>query len=1057
MHDDRPVPDRQLLRRRRLLQHARRAGCARRATSAPAPATAPPCRSAPPSRTAAARPARRAATPAPATAPAPASRPRPPCRAARRRASGSTFTPVSHCNGTGALRAARPRPAARPTLCSGAACRTSCTLDARLRGAVHLPGHGAQPELRAQAQRPGVHRRPTSASAATASTASAAAAPAARPARRATSPAARDVHATSPPARAAPTGQCPAAPPCGNTGACNGAGGCQQAAATMSCGLALSCTGTTFQPASFCSGSGTCSQAAHDQLRRVRLRHQQHLPHRLHVGRALREQQPLLHGQRTTPGSCVAKKAPGAACGAAQRVRHRLLHRRRLLQRRDAAATCQSCNVNGSAGTCANVAAGTAAPPDCAASARRAATPAPATARAPASRPRPASIVRRRRLVHRDDLPAAVVLLGGGHVHQPARRLRRVRLRRPTPARPPAPATATARPATTARATRCVGQTKTGSARPAAPPTSAAAASAPTASAAAPRAARLPGVQPQRQPGTCANVAAGIGRPARPLRGRTAPAATPAPATAAAPARSSRASVTVRCRVSCIGHDVPAAVVLQRQRHLQPGRARRAAARTSAARRRCLSSCNGDDDCVSGYFCTGTAAPAWPRSGLGAACGARRRVHQRQLRRRRLLQHRSLRDLPGVQPERPRDLRERRRRASAIRTAAARRTAVRQHRRLQRRRRLHAAADHGRRAAAPCPARGSTYQPPSFCSGSGACSQMSTQSCSPYVCGTGMLPSRAATATATASAATTAPAAGGSCLPKKAPGASCGGATTNARPATASTASAATAAAAGPARRATSPAASGPAARSPTAPRSRTAVARPTTRPAATTGRVQRRRLRAGRRPARMCAGAACTVGDGRSSPRRRATASAAAWLRHRRRRTARRTLCGGASGCRNSCAGDSDCVGGHLLRRRQLRAEARPRPRLRERRPVRQQPLRRQLLLRHGELRCLSALRHRRQPGDVRHHGPQSARFPLWHAGARQLRQQRPVHGRAPASSSTSARVATRSATPDLQVDADVLRRRGTCGTDHGGRAVPAAAVQHQTAAFSERVPTSA
>jgi hypothetical protein len=41
---------------------------------------------------------------------------------------------------------------------------------------------------------------------------------------------------------------------------CNGASGCTQAATTVACGAAVSCSGNTYQPQSFCNGSGTCSQ-----------------------------------------------------------------------------------------------------------------------------------------------------------------------------------------------------------------------------------------------------------------------------------------------------------------------------------------------------------------------------------------------------------------------------------------------------------------------------------------------------------------------------------------------------------------------------------------------------------------------------------------------------------------------------------------------------------------------------------------------------------------------------------------------------------------------------
>src|SRR5262249_53517743 len=51
-----------------------------------------------------------------------------------------------------------------------------------------------------------------------------------------------------------PHNRCPASPPCGNTGVCNGGGACQQQPSTAPCGAAEACSGTTYQPKSFCSG-----------------------------------------------------------------------------------------------------------------------------------------------------------------------------------------------------------------------------------------------------------------------------------------------------------------------------------------------------------------------------------------------------------------------------------------------------------------------------------------------------------------------------------------------------------------------------------------------------------------------------------------------------------------------------------------------------------------------------------------------------------------------------------------------------------------------------------
>jgi hypothetical protein len=58
-----------------------------------------------------------------------------------------------------------------------------------------------------------------------------------------------------------PHARCAASPPCGNTGACDGAGMCEQASSNVSCGVA-SCTGSTYTPISHCTGDGACATAA---------------------------------------------------------------------------------------------------------------------------------------------------------------------------------------------------------------------------------------------------------------------------------------------------------------------------------------------------------------------------------------------------------------------------------------------------------------------------------------------------------------------------------------------------------------------------------------------------------------------------------------------------------------------------------------------------------------------------------------------------------------------------------------------------------------------------
>jgi hypothetical protein len=186
----------------------------------------------------------------------------------------------------------------------------------------------------------------------------------------------------------------------------------------------------------------------------------------------------------------------------------------------------------------------------------------------------------------------------------------------------------------------------------------------------------------------------------------------------------------------------------------------------------CLSHCNGDNDCVAGYFCTGTNGSCVLKSGLGAACGGGNQCTSGNC-------------VDGVCCN-----------TGSCSTCQACNLNG-----------LGTCANVGSGNGDPhnrCPANGEcgntgvcnggggctqqettvmcgpavscsvgTYQPPSFCNGMGVCNRSSTQSCSPYVCGTGMCrPSCDIDAHCASGYYCTGTS--GVCLLKKSPGASCG-------------------------------------------------------------------------------------------------------------------------------------------------------------------------------------------------------------------------------------------------------------------------------------------
>ncbi|HEX3905469.1 MAG TPA: hypothetical protein VH853_21780 [Polyangia bacterium] len=154
---------------------------------------------------------------------------------------------------------------------------------------------------------------------------------------------------------AEPHGRCATNGTCGNTGSCNGAGACTQAATTVSC-APPACSGTTFTPTAFCSGSGTCSTAATSSC----------APY-LCGGTSCAATCNLdtdcvpSGGKNSycsgTNGSCLPVKTNGVAClgnhecGSGACIDGVCCNSSPTT----GCGSCQACNVTGSLGTCANV------------------------------------------------------------------------------------------------------------------------------------------------------------------------------------------------------------------------------------------------------------------------------------------------------------------------------------------------------------------------------------------------------------------------------------------------------------------------------------------------------------------------------------------------------------------------------------------------------------------------------------------------------------------------------------------------------------------------------
>ena len=265
---------------------------------------------------------------------------------------GSTYTPISHCNGTGAC-AAPTASSCGNYVCGGGVCKTTCTADADCVAPNTCQGGNCA-------------RKPNGLACASASqcisgfcTDGVCCGSSTCPSCQACNVNGLGSCAALPAGTPAPGAQCPAGPPCGNTGACNGASACQQAATTVSCGTA-SCTGSTFTPVSHCNGSGACATPSTSTC----------APYVCGTNACRADcsaDADCVSGYYCTGtnGTCMAKKASGAACGAA--------HECGTGNCTDGfccgVASCPTCQACGSSGMCGNLADGaadarcTAAPP----------------------------------------------------------------------------------------------------------------------------------------------------------------------------------------------------------------------------------------------------------------------------------------------------------------------------------------------------------------------------------------------------------------------------------------------------------------------------------------------------------------------------------------------------------------------------------------------------------------------------------------------------------------------------------------------------------------------
>jgi hypothetical protein len=262
---------------------------------------------------------------------------------------GSTYTPTSHCTGTGTCAPATSS-SCSPYTCATDTCRNNCSMDSHCLAPFTCQG---TPPNRNCALKPNgtactAGNQCISGNCVNGVCCGSAACGTCQTCNGTTPGTCTPLAAGTP----APTGQCTASPPCGNTGTCDGASGCTQGSTSTSCGSPVSCNGTTYQAASFCSGSGTCSQAPTTTCGNYICGVNACLTSCTSDAQC---SSTTLYctGSTSAAGSCVAKKANGATCGAGTEcVSANCVDG--VCCSTASCGTCQSCSAGN--GTCANVA-----------------------------------------------------------------------------------------------------------------------------------------------------------------------------------------------------------------------------------------------------------------------------------------------------------------------------------------------------------------------------------------------------------------------------------------------------------------------------------------------------------------------------------------------------------------------------------------------------------------------------------------------------------------------------------------------------------------------------
>ncbi len=263
--------------------------------------------------------------------------------------SGSTFTPSSHCNGSGGC-AAPTSSGCSPYVCGTNACKTTCTADSDCVAPFTCQGSSS---TKSCALKPN-SQVCSSASQCISGFCTDGVCCGSGPCGTCKAcnvnglGSCAAIAADTP----APSGQCGANGTCGNTGTCNGGGACTQASTSVSC-AAATCSGTTFTPMAFCTGGGACATVSNSSC----------APYRCATaicsGSCSVDTDCVPAGGKNsyctgTGGACLSVKATGVACLSNHECSSGACVDG-VCCGSASCPTCQACNVSGSVGSCANV------------------------------------------------------------------------------------------------------------------------------------------------------------------------------------------------------------------------------------------------------------------------------------------------------------------------------------------------------------------------------------------------------------------------------------------------------------------------------------------------------------------------------------------------------------------------------------------------------------------------------------------------------------------------------------------------------------------------------